>query len=273
MDCFYQGYGIFSPSVLVTSTGEITLRSEDAGKTWTEVGRHGACGPVWFFKGKPYWMSNSGILTSGDAGKTWTLVGSKLPAWGVAGPYFGKDERHVVVATATGFYESFDGCNAWHKLAPYPPVFSAVTFLWSSFGYDPVHDVLYAHTDRTQTKFKYGESGVTGKLELRRWAAAAAPTEWSRAETTFYKYERWSMRNEYQWSTWAGIACAPPCTVPQAMRLMAHAGMNALGYPGRNELSYAAERWGWRYYNEGVGMNTFSPVIEYEDREEIAAAL
>ncbi len=172
---FYQGYGIFSPSVLVTSTGDVTLRSEDAGKTWTEIGKHGASGPVWFFKGKPYWMSGSGVLTTDDAGKTWTLVGSKLPTFGVAGPYFGKDERHIVVATATGFYESTDGCNAWHKLAPYPPAFAGVGFLWSSFGYDPIHDVVYAHADRTQTKFKYGESGVTGKLELKRWAAAAAP--------------------------------------------------------------------------------------------------
>ncbi len=176
MDCFYQGYGIFSPSILVTSIGEITLRSEDAGKTWTEIGKHRASGPVWFFKGKPYWMSTNGVLSSGDTGETWTLVGAKLPAWGVAGPYFGKDERHIVVAAATGFYETFDGGNAWHKLAPYPPVFAGVGFLWSSFGYDPVHDILYAHVDRTQTKFKYGENGVTGKLELRRWAAAAAPT-------------------------------------------------------------------------------------------------
>ncbi len=97
--------------------------------------------------------------------------------------------------------------------------------------------------------------------------------DWGRAEAKVYKYEPWSMRNEYQWSTWAGIACAAPSLVPPAMRLMAHAGMNALGYPGRNELSYAAERWGWRYYNEGVGMNTFSPVIEYENDAEIEAAL
>ncbi len=172
---FYQGFGIFSPSVLVTSTGEATLRSEDAGKTWTEIGKHAASGPVWFFKGKPYWMSVSGVLSTDDAGKTWTLVGSKLPAWGVAGPYFGKDERHIVVATANSFYETFDGCNTWHKLAPYPPAFHGVGFLWDSFGYDPVHDVLYAHADRTQTKFKYGESGVTGKLELKRWTAASAP--------------------------------------------------------------------------------------------------
>ena len=85
----------------------------------------------------------------------------------------------------------------------------------------------------------------------------ASTWEWARAETKVYKHDRWSMRNEYQWSTWAGIACGPPSTVPAGMRLMAHAGMNALGYPGRNELYYPAERWGWRYYNEGIGMNTF----------------
>ena len=103
------------------------------------------------------------------------------------------------------------------------------------------------------------------RAELR-WATRTRPG------STKYK-TRWSMRNEYQWSTWAGIACGPPCTVPAGMRLMAHAGMNALGYPGRSELYYAAERWGWRYYNEGIGMNTFSPVIEYENDAEIEAAL
>lgn len=101
----------------------------------------------------------------------------------------------------------------------------------------------------------------------------ASTREWARAETKVYKHDRWSMRNEYQWSTWAGIACGPPSTVPAGMRLMAHAGMNALGYPGRNELYYPAERWGWRYYNEGIGMNTFAPVIEYENDAEIETAL
>jgi len=93
------------------------------------------------------------------------------------------------------------------------------------------------------------------------------------AETRFYRYEPWSTRNEYQWSTWSGIACGAPCTVPAGMRLMAHAGMNALGYPGRSEIFYPAERWGWRYYNENIGVNTFSPVIEYENDAEIEAAV
>jgi hypothetical protein len=107
------------------------------------------------------------------------------------------------------------------------------------------------------------------------WVIATAVNdglEWGRAECKIYKHERWNMRNEYQWSTWAPIACQPPCLVPQSMQLMAHAGLNALGYPGANELYYAAERWGWRMYNEGVGTNTWNPVIESVTDEEIAAA-
>ena len=108
------------------------------------------------------------------------------------------------------------------------------------------------------------------------WAqieAVAMEKTFGRAEARFFKYEPWSMRNEYQWSTWASMACASPSLVPMGMRLMAHAGMNALGYPGRSELYYAAERWGWRYYNEGIGMSTFAPLIEYENEAEIESAL
>jgi len=111
------------------------------------------------------------------------------------------------------------------------------------------------------------------EVVARKDGGNGAAQDWARAEVKFYKYEPWSMRDEYQWSTWAGIACPAPSLAPRGMRLMAHAGMNSLGYPGRNELHYAAERWGWRYYNEGIGMNTFSPVIEYENDAEIEAML
>ncbi len=121
--------------------------------------------------------------------------------------------------------------------------------------------------------WKVADHGVRDCVYWAQVAAVQGPQEWGRAETKLYNYDRWSMRNEMQWSTWAGIACSPPCVTPLGMRLMAFAGMNALGYPGRSELFYPAERWGWRYYNEGVGMNTFSPVIEYENEAEIEAQL
>jgi hypothetical protein len=135
------------------------------------------------------------------------------------------------------------------------------------------HVGLGVGNDRVPFAWKIADHGVRVDTYWAQVSAVDGPREFGRAETKFYKYEPWSMRNEYQWSTWAGIACGPPSVVPIGMRLMAHAGMNSLGYPGRGELFYPAERWGWRYYNEGVGMNTFSPVIEYENEAEIEAAL
>lgn len=108
------------------------------------------------------------------------------------------------------------------------------------------------------------------------WVTAVAVKdgrEWARAECKVYKHERWNMCNEYQWSTWSHMACHPPSVVVQAMRLMAHAGMNALGYPaGGRELFYPAERWSWRIYDEGVGSNTGEPLIESVTDAEIEAA-
>src|SRR5204862_3627771 len=71
------------------------------------------------------------------------------------------------------------------------------------------------------------------------WAEVVARKdgrEWGRAERKFYKYERWSTRQAYQWSTWSGIACSPPSLAPMGMRLMAHAGLNSIGCPGRSDL-------------------------------------
>ncbi len=121
--------------------------------------------------------------------------------------------------------------------------------------------------------YRMSDHGVRDDTFWAEVAAVRDGQEWERAEAKFYRYDRWSMRNEYQWSTWSGVACAAPSLVPMGMRMMAHAGMNAFGYPGRSELYYPAERWSWRYYNEGVGMNTWGPVIEYENEAEIEAQL
>jgi hypothetical protein len=108
------------------------------------------------------------------------------------------------------------------------------------------------------------------------WATAEAVKDgqqWARAQHKVYKHDRWNMRDEYQWSTWSNMACQAPSVVPQAMRLMSHAGLNAMGYPaGGRQLHYPAERWSWRIYDEGVGTNTFSPLIESVTDEEIEAA-
>jgi hypothetical protein len=151
--------------------------------------------------------------------------------------------------------------------------FGVYDFRGRLLGVDRRQVSLTAKEQQLQFRYKFVDHGVRADSLWAQVSARQAGKEWGRAETKLYRQERWSPRNEYQWSTWAGIACGPPSTVPAGMRLMAHAGMNALGYPGRSELFYPAERWGWRYYNEGIGMNMFSPVIEYENEAEIQAAL
>lgn len=133
---------------------------------------------------------------------------------------------------------------------------------------------LGSNTNRVSFAWRLVDHGV--RVDTYRAAVTAVKdgVEWARAEARFYRYDRWSMRNEYQWSTWAGLSGLNPSTMWPAMRLMAHAGMNSIGYPaGRSGLPYPAERWGWRYYDEGVGMKTDGPLIEYENDAEIEAAL
>lgn len=130
---------------------------------------------------------------------------------------------------------------------------------------------LTAATNTTTFSWPVVDPGV--RVDTFHVVAAAVRdgVEWARAEGRFDKREPWNMRNEYQWSAWANLACKNAATMLPAMRLLAHAGFNSLGYPGRSGIAYPAERWGWRYYNEGVGVNTFSPVIEYENDAEIEA--
>ncbi len=138
---------------------------------------------------------------------------------------------------------------------------------------------LNAEAQRLPFSYHVVDDGVRADTLWARVLATRRGQTYARAEAKFYEYDPWSMRNEYQWSTWAAMVCAPPSLVPRAMRLMAFAGMNALGYPYEGRpystigTAYAAERWGWRYYDEGIGMNTWNPVIDYDSDAEIAAEL
>lgn len=130
---------------------------------------------------------------------------------------------------------------------------------------------LTAATNETSFSWRLADQGVRVDTYQVVVAAVQEGVEWARAESRIDKRERWNMRNEYQWSSWSGLACMNPSTALPAMRLLGHAGFNSLGYAGRNGLAYTAERWGWRYYNEGIGINTWSPKIEYENDAEIEA--
>jgi hypothetical protein len=101
------GTAVFGPNILLGSNlaGE-TFRSTDAGETWTTIGNFGTLGPLTWFKGKSYWLCSSGLITTNDSGANWDYVGDMMPGMGVEGPFFGKDEKHMVVAAEDGFKET-----------------------------------------------------------------------------------------------------------------------------------------------------------------------
>lgn len=148
------GVGIFDPSTLVISKSGIE-RSEDAGKTWTKVSEYTGIGPLQFFKGTAYWPTTKGeIVTSKDAGKTWTPL-PKTPKYVVAddsiyyhacGPYFGKDENHMVVMGPDGFWETTDGGQNWKLAAPPAPTYADAVprgINVPSAAFDPVGNIFY----------------------------------------------------------------------------------------------------------------------------------
>jgi hypothetical protein len=152
-------------------------------------------------------------------------------------------------------------------------VFGVYDFRGRLLGTETQLATLTTNAQPVTFSYRMVDHGVRVDTFWAQVSARRGGRECGWAEAKFHKYEPWSMRDEYQWSTWSRLACGPPSLVPAGMRLLAHAGMNALGNPGAAGIEYAAERWGWRFYNEGVGMNTFSPVIEYENDAEIETQL
>jgi photosystem II stability/assembly factor-like uncharacterized protein len=155
-DC--SGAGVFGAKELVISNWQGIQRSDDAGKTWAKVAVFPCTGTVQVYNGVGYWLSNrwtkekkwsASLVVSRDKGKTWQEAGKPVEdAMFCSGPCFGKDDKHVVVATLKGLLESVDGGETWKTVATYPadvPPFgdhkNGCGF--PSLGYDVTGDVFY----------------------------------------------------------------------------------------------------------------------------------
>jgi photosystem II stability/assembly factor-like uncharacterized protein len=157
---YLTGAGVFGPTVFVICDGggsqsRAIERSEDSGKTWEKVSDLGGVGPMQIFKGTAYWLSSKGsLITSKDEGKTWTVLSLSAPANIMRGPYFGKDEKQIVVVNEEGFSETTDGGYTWKLAAPNAPGHSPFlrdipcTSAWreydtSTVAFDPVGNIFY----------------------------------------------------------------------------------------------------------------------------------
>ena len=118
----FKGVGLFDARTLVATKekeGGI-FRSTDGGENWSRASDLAPSGlAMRTFRGAGYWVSDAGLLVSKDKGATWAVQGSPLKM--VQGPYFGKDESHIVVLTKEGFQETTDGGKTWNVAASLPP--------------------------------------------------------------------------------------------------------------------------------------------------------
>lgn len=139
----YKNYGVFDFDTLVCWRGKGIERSTDGGATWTVVSDVKPKG--WLmtgYKGAGYWLTETGLISSRDKGATWAPHGAPVQGW--FGPYFGKDETHMVVVGKAGFQESKDGGATWTVAAPLPDVKDFNGPWFPNYAWDPKGNVFYA---------------------------------------------------------------------------------------------------------------------------------
>jgi photosystem II stability/assembly factor-like uncharacterized protein len=143
-------FGVVDEKTLLIGDKDGIHRSADQGKTWTQVSEIKLITRVpSILGGKVYWLADDGVIASEDAGLTWKPVGARLQNvfWG---PFFGKEESHMLVVGTEGALKTIDGGATWKKVAPAPkefkPFFKPTTASFydlSCWGWDPVGDILY----------------------------------------------------------------------------------------------------------------------------------
>ena len=142
LDKPWKAFGVFDYDTLVTWRGQGIERSTDGGTTWSRVSDLTPTGRVvMVYKGVGYWLVEKGLISSKDKGATWAPHGGPVSAW--FGPYFGKDEQHLVVFGKDGFLESTDAGQTWKVAAP-PPSEKGMTDKWfSNVAWDPKGNIFY----------------------------------------------------------------------------------------------------------------------------------
>ena len=142
----FASVGIFDAKTFVATKEKEKgiFRTADGGENWEKVSELQPGGrDIRILNGVAYWASSDGLLVSLDAGRTWAVQGTAVEC--SFGPYFGKDQNHIVVVGKKGFFETKDGGKTWEQVAPLPPRFGIAMPGWFlNFGWDPNANMFYA---------------------------------------------------------------------------------------------------------------------------------
>src|SRR6185503_18557487 len=96
------------------------FRSTDTGVTWTKVSSTNPQTriPV-LFHGAHYLGTAAGLLVSKDKGASWKEQGSAVNVW--LGPFFGRDEKEMLVAGKDGIFMTKNAGETWTHAADLKP--------------------------------------------------------------------------------------------------------------------------------------------------------
>lgn len=138
--------GALGGNILIYSKGEGIQRSTDLGKTWTAVSKMNPLTriPV-LFQGVHYLGTEKGLLVSKDKGASWRVQGATVDIW--QGPFFGRDQKTMVVIGESGVHLTADAGATWRRVAELKPKEDGFLFTADWFGcyaWDPVNEIVYA---------------------------------------------------------------------------------------------------------------------------------
>jgi len=143
----FAAVGLADAKTLLTAKDQGILRSVDGGGTWTKVSDLQPTGRVMVMRnGIAWWVAQSGIIISRDKGLTWQKWGSTVEGAGW-GPWFGEDDKSVMVATKKNFVLTRDGGKTWKIVAAMPEIkdFKPAALGWFLvLDWDAKANLLYA---------------------------------------------------------------------------------------------------------------------------------
>ena len=138
--------GALGPAILIYGNGDGIHRSMDLGVSWTKVSPVNPQTRIpTLFRGGHYLGSTNGLIVSRDLGKTWQPQGTQVNIW--LGPFFGRDEKEMMVAGTDGIFVTRDAGATWKLAANLKPKERGFIFNPDWFGcyaWDPVNNLLYA---------------------------------------------------------------------------------------------------------------------------------
>lgn len=138
--------GALNATTLIYCNGDGIHRSQDAGATWTKVSSANPQTriPV-LFRGAHYLGNTNGLLVSKDLGASWQEQGAVANIW--QGPFFGRDEKEMLVVGKDGIFVTKTAGATWKQAAGLKPKEGGFVFTPNWFGcyaWDPVNNILYA---------------------------------------------------------------------------------------------------------------------------------